>query len=1191
MLTLQRASAGSGKTYTLTKKYIRLLISIKDIGADAPRLRSDAELRDSVSHILAVTFTNKATDEMKGRIMSKLNELANHIDHSAPGKTDYMLDFMHEFGASSQEISRLCGIVLRELLYNFSDFSVMTIDSFFQTILRTFAYEADLPEGYELIIENDDITHQVVNSMINDMEAGKISRESEFWISELVKEEIKKGGYRWNYFNRIEKKSTTPQNLYAKFCEIAASLDGETNKEPKSIITEYFKKGGDLPKVFKDVQIHFDDAFQASVDELIPAAEEVIGALEGIDYDLPADKWIANGRNLLNPLYSVLEEGKDFRKPKKSGIKVEEWDSDNIFKSNLAKKHRVALIPKIDSLIRALNRYTRAYSAYTESLEGPDVIFWEILKKGFPRVGLSHDLQKRTEEFLVETGMMKLSDTNTILQSIISEDDVPFIYERYGTRFNHFLIDEFQDTSLLQWKNFRPLLRESESRKNENLIIGDAKQSIYRFRGAEPTLITDVVPKEFTSLEIRGNTVTDNTNYRSARRIVKFNNFFFRHLMHSLGPRLTALYSNVAQMPKKKEESGYVEIEYYDKKAVDADIESEHISPELLKAIAGRIRVLLERGYRQGEIAILTNLRKTAKEIIAYLSDLNRDKDSGMPMLQFVSEDSLSLGSSRAVNIVVQCLQMIQNGTEGITGPTGSRMNWHEIASLFRYYSLERPGSLQQRLEEFLGDDENLNRSTMAELLQSMQAVTLPSLVEALTHTFVNDDMRREQALYLAAFQDAVLAYCDVYPADIASFLKWWKHQGKNISVVSPEGTDAINVMTIHKSKGLEFPCVILPDFDFNLSLKGEWNWIKVPESFPYAEYLPEMMPVEFKDSANHYKFWTESPFREKFEDTIYFNLADILNKAYVAMTRPVNELYIYLPFKNSGSKGEVGEPDCVDEKENGKAINAARNSSVQMKNMADCLREIIGNAENYADINYPDEIDASSGASVIIDEEMMLSADEVRTDEKGMRYGTPVEDVETELSKYRESKRASGEVRPIREYFVNKDLPILQYHPEGLPKFQLDEEDDWSDPRSEGSLLHAVLEQVKVESDLRKGFEKVRVRGLMTRAEIRKYYPMLKKALESVREYGWFDGTLRVMNERPLLKKGEMIRRPDRVLVDSEGRMTVIDYKFGETHKSSYYRQVREYMRKLREYGGAPSIKGYLWFVKEGLVEEVSLG
>ncbi|MDE6271503.1 MAG: UvrD-helicase domain-containing protein [Muribaculaceae bacterium] len=1177
MLTLQRASAGSGKTYTLTKKFLRLLISIKDEGATRPRLRDDNELRDSVSHILAITFTNKATDEMKQRIMAKLNDLAYNVDPANPGATTYMQDFMDEFSATPDEISRSCGIALRYLLYCYSDFNVMTIDSFFQAILRTFAYEADLPDGYEVIINTGAVNREVVLRMIDDLTGGNLDKVTESWVRHYIEERIRTGKKGWNVFDQKISADANPRSstLLDEFRKLADEFDKEENKIPRARLTEYFDNGGDLLKALDEGGRLFDDELTDRFARVNEAANNVIDEAAAMSSE-PMKDYIAYGHLLPGQLAKFASSTADPADDLKlSGPK--EWTEKNLWKGKDADKKKMLGIyaERCHSLVEALNKLRQAFDEWSEWKASANNQLWQLLKKSVPRIGLMRELHKRGEQFLVESGTMKLSDTNTILRRIIADDDVPFIYERHGSRFHHFLIDEFQDTSRMQWDNMVPLLRESESHDNENLIIGDAKQSIYRFRSADPTLITGRVPDEFPGLDMRGHAKAENTNHRSLRRIVKFNNFFFRHLTDLLGGGLENLYANTVQFPAKKEEKGYVCVEFYaeNREKKESDV-VDRLSETLLESIYHRINNLLSRGYLQKEIAILTNSNAAAGEIISYLSDRSMtDDDESLQKLSFVGEDSLKLGVSKAVQTVVECLRMIQNGMEGKFADSEDddksiRTNWLPLAAHFRYYCMShRDEDMQERIENFLSGD--FDGDVMSELLAGMQAVTLPSLVEALTEIFVADELKRNDAIYLAAFQDEVLAYCEVWPSDIGSFLRWWDKAGCNVAVISPEGSDAISVMTIHKSKGLEFPCVLLPELDFSLEMKDEWTWVEIPEDFPLAEYLPSMMPILISKSETK---WKNTPFESIRSEAVKNVRADQLNKAYVAMTRPICELYIW-------QAGLPADDDVVESEEETKSRKkGVASSEAAKKSMGVAIKEIIGRYDEYSAKNRPDEM------------EMMPSDEEMKIGPAAYEYGMPIQDVASTLKRYREEKQSASEDRQISEYFVNSNRPILQYTPEKDQLYEDPAEDDRQDPRSVGSLLHGVLEYVREASDLRKGFEKMRVKGRISRDEIEYYYPLLEKALMSVEDYGWFDGSRKVLNERPLIQAGSRTRRPDRVLVNKDGSMTVIDYKFGTSNRSAYRSQVRNYMRKLREYAGAPHVEGYLWYIKEGEVEQVYL-
>lgn len=1186
MLTLQRASAGSGKTYTLTRRYIGLLISIKEQGSTVRRLRTMPELADSVQHILAVTFTNKATNEMKERIVSKLYQLA----YPEPGGRlpDYMEDFMKEYAASAGEVSEACREALHQLLYEYSDFNISTIDAFFQNILRTFAYESELPDSYQVVIDFKYLARLAAYSLVEDVAHGSADVDVRYWISRLIDTSNSKGENNWNLFQRRESSSRS-KGVFGMLCNIGESLDKpELEQEIKTI-----------------------DEFLASGMTLRQSAQEINDLLENLAADLFAR--LVAAANDMKDKYKAHGELETLLPGKTTTLKFLDAVTDatasplnDSFKFKIQASHvasglKVAERKKLECLRPVYEALADAYAGWREFIDGEELGCWRIFEKELPSVALMETMRKRVNDFLTDNDAMKLADTNSMIRRIIADDDVPFIYERLGTRLNHFLVDEFQDTSLLQWENFLPLLRESESHGHDNLIIGDAKQSIYRFRSAEPTLITDIVPSAFPGLEERGFSVAENSNWRSRQKVVKFNNLLFRRLSARLGERIASLYSNTVQLPRSREEQeGYVEVNFYDRNFIAPDLEEDAVDddtapdatggkvpPRIVERIGCLITSMLRRGYRQKEIAVLVNTRAAGKEVIAGLMDYNRTLGAEDAPLQFVSEDSLTLDSSGAVNSVVECFRLIQRSVEGyrpapsVAKEQGrpSDVNWSEISNNFRFFTARHPDMpLPERLEKFFAD--GLSDTLIDDMIAGMQAITLPSLTEALAELFTTEEQRRLEAPFLAAFQDAVLDYCETNPTDIGSMLRWWDTSGHNISINSPEDTDAINVMTIHKSKGLEFECVILPDIDINLEPGSETLWVDVPDTLTYASLLPKRLPVRLNAEKAASTPWSTVFARERHDAQV-----DQINKAYVAMTRAVSEMYIFLqaPFTSesvqnvaAAADGRIVEPQLIEKKI---VTSRMRHHLYEICRDADESIAMIAAQEDVAEVE-------------ISESEMLPGAGEIThgDDVWCFRYGTPLADVPAALCRSRATKGEVTEQREIECYYVNSDREILKFHPEHTPYVSDVADEDRIDPRSEGSLKHAVLELVEKESDLHRALERLRGRGIITRKVMRRYEAELSEALASVRETGWFDGSHKVLNERPMLRRGLKMKRPDRVMISPEGDAVVIDYKFGDdTNKSEHHRQVGEYIGWMRAMGCYRSVRGYLWYVKKGEVAEVT--
>lgn len=1165
MLTLQRASAGSGKTYTLTKKYIGLLISIREPGQDHRRLRTKAELADSVKHILAVTFTNKATNEMKERIVGKLYELAYLCTDGK--KTDYLDDFVAEYSATTREVSEACREALRQLLYEYGDFNISTIDAFFQNILRTFAYESDLPDSYQVMIDESYLARHAAMELVDDIAQGRADADERYWVRLLIEDANKSGENNWNLFQRREG-SGIAAGVFGRLSRMAASLEKYELGDVKGAMDRFSQSGQNLRESREKINAMLADRGADLFAPLVVASRRVMDEYSAVG---DAELLLPRGASTVKFIGKVLDPKADPLGDFRLAIGAGHLQS----KLPAAKKR------ELEFLRQVWEEFASAYKAWDDFRNGDDLKYWRMSEGALPGVALMSTLRDRINNYLSDNGAMKLADTNLMIRRIIADDDVPFIYERLGTRLNHFLIDEFQDTSLLQWENFRPLLEESEGHGHDNLIIGDAKQSIYRFRSAEPTLITDVVPATFPRLEARGFSVADNSNWRSLINVVKFNNLFFRALSDRLGDKMASLYSNTVQLPRSKdeEEKGYVEVNFYDipaaasedvDGATDNAADEEMLPPTLVERIGLQISEMLRRGYRQKEIAILVNTRKAGKQTIAGLMEYNRRLPQGEPPIEFVSEDSLTLDTSGAVNTIIECFRLIQKSVEKGGGEAAGterreRVQWNDIRNSFRFFSARNQDKdLVTQLHLFF--EQQPDNDIIDSMLAGMQAITLPSLVEALAEIFTNADQRRLEAPFIAALQDAVLDYCEISPTDIGSMLRWWEAEGHRICISSPEDTDAVNVMTIHKSKGLEFECVILPDIDLNLDMGSETLWVNMPRHLSYSGLLPEMLPVKMSLKSSEGTVW-----QEQFADERYKAQVDQLNKAYVALTRAVSELYIYLP--TPFRKGE---------------LDTRKSTKSHMRYNA---YEICRDADALTGDLLAEEKERGGGEVPL--DRMLPSAGEIAERKEGelsFVYGRQLACPAESLREKRGKKNKEGvDSRQIERYFINSDRSQLHFHPEGTPYIFDEADDDRADPRSEGSLKHAALELVEREEDLPGALARLRGRGIITRKVMRQYEEELSQALADVRDRGWFDGTRRVINERPMLRRGEIMKRPDRVMVDADGNATVVDYKFGDKTKiSEHRRQVREYMEWLAGMGRYGSVSGYIWYVKHGDIVEV---
>lgn len=1131
MLTRQLASAGSGKTYTLARQFIRFLISIQPEG-EPRRLRTDKELRDAAPHILAITFTNKATAEMKDRIVSKLADLANAGNSVKP---DYMKDFVKEFNVTPEKISHACSVALDYLLNDFSNFNVTTIDSFFQSVLRTFAYETDLNDNYTVEIGTDTLSALGMESTLTGITAESTSdAASEAIVKLLMKVNHDSNTSGWNLFQRRETRNSAFSNLIKTF----KNIDNDRFREESNNLYDFFI--AEDPKRLVTLYETLEKRSEKPLDEAWQRTHDAAIHLKSLFEDNGLDLNTHGRRNLSAHVKRALNT--DWRSSYRDIAILSLPQSADIktFYKRTEQKKLDKNVELTQQITECGCEFYDAFGEFRQLTDDPKGKYanWKIFKPHLPALGILLIINKFIRNYTSEHNLVQLGDTNSILNDIIGDDDTPFIYERLGSRLDHFLIDEFQDTSRMQWNNLLPLLRESESKGNENLIIGDAKQSIYRFRNADSSIITDSVPELFAdSLRDAGNRPEENTNWRSELRIVQFNNLLFHYLTSCLGESFEELYSNTVQPPHLKEERGYVKIHLIPKgnSQKSQEDDDEYADKEFIASIhPGRIVAdLRRRGYRFRDIAFLVRKNEEGESVIKALIDYNNSLEPGEEKIEFVSEESLKTDSSVAVRTIVAAMQSINSGAP--------------------FMKPEFPSS--KMVEQEKGVEATID---LGEMLRTMQSVALPALVEAIAEKYVSPELLRDEAPFIAAFQDEIAQYCESYPTDIASFLKWWSERSKKSAINSPEDTDAVRVMTIHKSKGLEFDCVIVPCLavEFNKDRSSTWNWVKPVNVWGDDIKLPDVLPLTIgKNLENSYY----SDILEKFR--INENV-DNLNATYVALTRAVKELYVFMPVPKNFN---------LEEAEKNKSNTLATKMFNLCKGQAKIMESI------------PEELSR-----------YMPPEDGLQEVEPGVfTLGAKEERVETHCVE------KSG--KPLKTYRINSSVPLLQFRetdendaemPSTLPEA---EEGEYisDEAREEGNRFHSVMAYITDYTDLTSALNKARRRGIIDDAWIFRNREFLEKAIESVADRGWFAPGLRVLRERSIVlrsRDGEEIRmkRPDRVVITPDNRAIIIDYKFGSA-RPSHRKQILEYARLLSE--GMHGISGtecYLWYMSEGVVKEV---
>ncbi|MCH5241827.1 MAG: UvrD-helicase domain-containing protein [Muribaculaceae bacterium] len=1001
MLKIQKASAGSGKTYTLAKNFILNLIAFKNIN-EKWQLRNARQIEEGLQHILAITFTNKATNEMKQRIVNNLSKLAKastiiNINEEFLKNTPYLKEFQEILDVSYQEIGKACETALKTVLNNYTLFRISTIDSFFQEILRTFTYEANLNDSYQLEIDSSFVTDSAIDASIQELDSyPKKMGNAYFWMKTIMQKEAKTTRL-WNPFNNKNAK----KSVYNKIKDTLLKLEKEDFKGIKQQLDNYFNIPGNtesLKTLYEDFQNAVKNERETLL-ELIKKAAEDLNKI--INNDASLEKKISRYQTVIEHINISLglELNDKFDRRYESYLK----------NGSILKKEYIGKYPVLDAkameLYGLLNQWK---TPDAESYYKNWIVYGELL----PYFGLLLEVRAFLSKILENNNLIQLSDTSYILKKIIGEDDAPFIYERLGNKIEHYLIDEFQDTSKMQWDVIFPLLKESDSTGQDSLIIGDPKQSIYRFRNANHKLITEEVPRLFQDHISAGHSIEENTNWRSHTLVVAFNNYFFKvlatilteiSLNKGLSTDFNYLYSNVVQKPGNNKGRGYVEVKmlskptYSEEKACDDEDDNNEEKKDwyeegVLTQVGPLISSLIERGYYQKEIAVLVNTNETGKKVIQALIDYNGSLTEGKPRINFISEESLLVSSSSAVGIVIGVLEKLANPgsfykpdekEEEIEDSKRQKryVKWNQIRIDYEIYSNKHMDLAP--LERILSFLEEKSDGTFQELIKGLTTPSLAALVETIISLFLDNSLKNSEALYLSSLQDLVNDYSVNHSNDPASFLEWWKSRGRRMSVSTPEGSNAVQIMTIHKSKGLEFKCVIIPfatESFLPSSNKEEWRWVD-PLKLKGLN-LPPKLPV--KTVASLMGSSHESVYREYIDQI----LTDNINMWYVAFTRARNELYL---FTKSAQKGAYS--------------------------LSNFIKQIlIDNTETYD--FFPEE-----------ESRFIISTSQIEfSEEEGIiKVGEPFTKDEIITEHIKEKKELSESIHYFEDYFINETRPQLR--------------------------------------------------------------------------------------------------------------------------------------------------------------------
>ena len=1033
-LTVYKASAGSGKTFALAVQYIKLVV----------------QNPQAYRNILAVTFTNKATEEMKTRILSQLYGIWKQL----PDSDIYMQEVCQKLDASPEFVSQRAGIALELLLHNYNHFRVMTIDTFFQSVLRNLAHELDLTANLRIGLNDSQVEEMAVDQMLDDLKTTDVMLQ---WILKYIMENIS-DDRSWNVIGQIKQFGKTIFRDYYK----------DVSKQ----LNERLQHEGFFDQYAQTLQ----DIRQTAKERMLNIAESFFGTLE--EEGLTADDLAQKRRGIAGFFYKlqngIFDESIENQTVANCLGNPTKWYTKTHPRRELI--HELADGPLGEILRYAVEECPRQWRLYQSAT---------LTLRHMNQVRLLSSIENKVRELNDSANRFLLSDTQKLLNALISDSDSPFIFEKIGTQLEHIMIDEFQDTSTVQWQNFRILLQEAMSHQgSENLIVGDVKQSIYRWRSGDWRLLNDIeqqFPKEMIQTEML------KVNRRSERFITQFNNAFFTEAAKleydklqetPEADQLKRAYSEVKQeIPLSKPQTGFVRVEL---------LTAEDYQQQTLSRITEILQGLISQGIPQDKMAILVRTNSFIPVIAKYMAE-------HAPDINIVSDEAFRLDASQPVNILMQALRLIV----------------HPHDQLARAFI--------EKAVHTTFDDERCTK---------YKSLSLYELAERLFADLRLSDYG-DQSAYLCAFFDQLRQYTAENAATIEDFLRLWDSEICSKTIQS-DITNGVRIISIHKSKGLEFDHVLCPFCDWQLEKSGNILWCK-PNIAPFNE-LP-IAPIDYSQ-----KGMTGTIYEEDYHNEHLQNVVDNLNLLYVAFTRARSSLFVI------GRRG------------------AKKSRSEIIELTLPLLNE--GTLTGLEDADQPLVYEYGTPTA---------SCQEMETKKTANVFLQPSDTIHVTVTT-NEVKAEFRQSNQSRE-FINGDDEQA-----GTSYIQL------------GSILHRIFSVIRTKDDIGTALHQLESEGIIYDdvVTLERISTMLRQRLEHPKVAEWFSGRWTLFNECTILsmEDGEVKEhRPDRVMTDGK-EWIVVDFKFGR-QKNDYPKQVRNYMNLLKTMGHT-EVKGYLWYVYSNIIEEV---
>jgi ATP-dependent exoDNAse (exonuclease V) beta subunit len=1010
---IYKSSAGSGKTYTLTMEYLKL--ALQHPGA--------------FRGILAVTFTNKATQEMKERILKELNRLRTIVRHDEKMDTE----IMKALNVDEEGLKLRAAQSLTAILHDYGRFSVSTIDSFFQKVVRAFAREIDLNAKFDVELDQDGVLDRVVDRVVaNVMEDEFLHR----WLVDYAIEQIQ-NGKSWDIRRNIK--------------ELGKQIFQEDFKKYAIEIKNFLKEEKNIKELQGFTRERREEIIRIS--RQLKEEANRIRIANGLDWT----DFSGGGNSFAQKFDKLGERLAPVPELTEKQASLQESEEGWFAKTSKNK----------DAIISA---YHQGLGNILSQFE-PLLIKWnslEAISKNIFVFGIFRNLLEELRLLKDEENILLISDANEFLKEITRENDAPFIYEKVGNQYQHYLIDEFQDTSGFQWASFKPLLENSLAHGQTNLLVGDVKQSIYRWRGGEMRLLLDEVERQIGENYIQ--TEKLGINFRSLPNIVAFNNALFKKLPQAFEQAvsqaylaqdagiISKAYEDVSQKVSVRKATlpfqGKVKIEFLEELKEE---DEGKFTEQVLSRLPQMVMTLQDKGYDLKDIAFLVRTKKEGESIADTLMAFNAANPDLPYGFDVLSDESMYLHKSATVKALVAGLKYLHRPDEKVQFKT----MWYYRAVLKNenidhqlFYVGQIPEHLKEKVKAF---EEKENAFLQLPLME---------MVEELIAELGLQEEGLEKA-YISGFKEAIYDFTTNNRADLAGFLEWWDENKTKRTVKIPEGHNAIRILTIHKSKGLQFKVVLMPFLRWTIFDTNKGNVVWSPFGDREKQFSA-IIPLSLNSKL------AKSDFNSTYAEEAVMAYLDSLNMIYVALTRAEEVFWGVVPYKQ------------------------------EIKNMnyleAHLQLLLSSTADTMGDLSLSDYFDA-----------------EHRVFELG------------EWPDYPQVRSKEGKVTQLRWGYQNWTnlLQVKKYavdfSPEGIEQRK---------KRDFGLLVHEILEKAESLAEARLQLKNLYFEGRITEEVSVLVERQMEKLFQQSQFASWFDPEDTLLTEQGILLPGGKQKRPDKIIL-----------------------------------------------------------